>query len=78
MSSYVYPSPNLLSRVISLFVAQKMNERFFAGRRIEASLWGGKARFRRSGYTDDVEGEGDAAEKKRLDEFAQWLLSEGD
>ncbi|KZV73351.1 hypothetical protein PENSPDRAFT_649077 [Peniophora sp. CONT] len=56
----------------------KMNGRFFAGRRIEASLWGGKARFKRSGYTDDVEGEGDAAEKKRLDDFAQWLLSEGD
>ena len=55
-----------------------MNGRFFAGRRVEASLWGGKARFKRSGYTDDVEGEGDVAEKKRLDEFAQWLLSEGD
>ena len=68
----------VLLRFLHTNGSQKMNGRFFAGRRIEASLWGGKARFKRSGYTDDVEGDGDAAEKKRLDEFAQWLLSEGD
>ena len=55
---------------------QKMNGRFFDGRRIEASLFSGKQRFQRSG--DDFEGEGDEAERKRLDDFAQWLLTEGD
>ncbi|KAL0574955.1 hypothetical protein V5O48_007000 [Marasmius crinis-equi] len=56
----------------------KMNGRFFAGRKIEASLYSGKQRFRRSGAGEEVEGEGDEAEKKRLDDFAQWLLTEGD
>ncbi|KAF8441368.1 hypothetical protein L210DRAFT_3759977 [Boletus edulis BED1] len=58
----------------------KMNARFFAGRRIEASLYIGKQRFRRSGHGDgdDVEGDSDEAEKKRLDNFATWLMTEGD
>ena len=56
----------------------KMNGRFFAGRRIEASLYAGKQRFKRSGASDEFEGDGDEAEKKRLDEFAQWLMTEGD
>ncbi|KAG5653042.1 hypothetical protein H0H81_002559 [Sphagnurus paluster] len=56
----------------------KMNGRFFAGRRIEASLFSGKQRFRRSGAGDDHEDDGADAEKKRLDDFAQWLLTEGD
>ena len=56
----------------------KMNGRFFGGRKIEASLYSGKQRFNRSGAGDEVEGEGDEAEKKRLDNFAQWLLTEGD
>jgi len=53
----------------------KMNGRFFAGRVIEASLYAGKQRFKRS--TDEIEGE-DEGEKKRLDDFAQWLMTEGD
>ena len=57
---------------------QKMNGRFFAGRRIEASLYAGKQRFRRSGAGDEFDGEGDEDEKQRLDDFAQWLMSEGD
>ncbi|CAL1707081.1 unnamed protein product [Somion occarium] len=56
----------------------KMNGRFFDGRRVEASLYAGKQRFRRSGVSEEVEGEGDEAEKKRLDDFAQWLMHEGD
>jgi HIV Tat-specific factor 1 len=56
----------------------KMNGRFFDGRRIEAALYSGKQRFRRTGTGDETEGEGDEAEKKRLDDFAQWLLTEGD
>ena len=55
-----------------------MNGRFFAGRRIEASLYAGKQRFRRSGAGDEFDGEGDEDEKQRLDDFAQWLMSEGD
>jgi len=57
----------------------KMQGRFFSGRRIEASLWIGKRRFRRSGAADDVEEMGgDESEKERLDAFAHWLLTEGD
>jgi HIV Tat-specific factor 1 len=56
-----------------------MNGRFFAGRRVEASLYAGKQRFRRANAGDDlIEGDNDAAEKKRLDDFAQWLMTEGD
>jgi HIV Tat-specific factor 1 len=55
-----------------------MNGRFFAGRKIEAALYSGKQRFQRSGAADEVEGEGDEAEKKRLQDFTNWLLSEGD
>lgn len=57
---------------------QKMNGRFFSGRRIEASLYGGKHRFKRSGAADNFEGGGDEGEKKRLDDFAKWLMAEGD
>lgn len=55
-----------------------MNGRFFAGRRIEAVLYAGKQRFRRSGTGEEVGGDSDEAEKQRLDDFAQWLMSEGD
>ncbi|KIK03472.1 hypothetical protein K443DRAFT_653246 [Laccaria amethystina LaAM-08-1] len=54
----------------------KMNGRFFAGRRIEADLYSGKQRFKRSGAGDDLGGEGEDAERKRLDDFAQWLVSD--
>jgi len=55
----------------------KMDGRFFAGRRIEAELYSGKQRFKRSGAGEDVEG-GEDAEKKRLEDFALWLMTEGD
>lgn len=55
-----------------------MNGRFFAGRRIEASLYVGKQHFKRSGVGDEIEGDSDEAEKKRLDDFATWLMTEGD
>lgn len=55
-----------------------MQGRFFDGRRVEATLYNGKQRFKRSGGGDTFEGDSDAAEKKRLDDFAQWLLTEGD
>jgi len=56
----------------------KMNGRFFAGRRIEAELYSGKQRFKRGNTGEEIEGEGDEAEKKRLDDFASWLMAEGD
>jgi HIV Tat-specific factor 1 len=58
----------------------KMNGRFFAGRKVEASLYAGKQRFKRGGTggEDLDEGATDEAEKKRLDNFAQWLMTEGD
>lgn len=59
-------------------VFKKMDGRFFAGRRIEATLFSGKQRFKRSGAVDEIEEEGVEAEGKRLDDFAQWLLTEGD
>jgi HIV Tat-specific factor 1 len=62
----------------SVFMLQRMNGRFFAGRRIEAELYSGKQRFKRSGAGEDIEGGGDEVEKKRLDDFASWLLTEGD
>ncbi|KAF7793841.1 hypothetical protein EIP86_004962 [Pleurotus ostreatoroseus] len=55
---------------------QKMNGRFFAGRKIEAFLYSGKQRFKRSGAGEDLEEDGD--ERKRLDDFAQWLMADGD
>ena len=70
-----------VSRVTTpvLTKCKKMHGRFFAGRKIEASLWIGKQRFMRSGVAEDVEDTGgDEGEKQRLDAFAQWLLTEGD
>ncbi|KAH9978651.1 splicing factor u2af-associated protein 2 [Lactifluus volemus] len=57
----------------------KMQGRFFSGRKIEASLWVGKQHFKRNGMAEDVEeAGGEEGEKRRLDAFAQWLLTEGD
>ncbi|PPQ67318.1 hypothetical protein CVT25_005902 [Psilocybe cyanescens] len=56
----------------------KMDGRFFDKRRVEAELFTGRQRFKRSGTGEEVGGDSEEAEKKRLDEFAQWLLTEGD
>lgn len=55
----------------------KMNGRFFDGRRIEASLYTGQQHFKRSGAGENLE-EGEDSDKKRLDDFAEWLMKEGD
>jgi HIV Tat-specific factor 1 len=58
---------------------QKMQGRFFAGRRVEAYLYTGQQRFKRSkGEDDDMLGDGADSERKRLDDFAQWLMDEGE
>ncbi|KAF9650859.1 hypothetical protein BDM02DRAFT_3185018 [Thelephora ganbajun] len=57
----------------------KMQGRFFAGRRVEAYLYTGQQRFKRSkGEDDDMLGDGVESERKRLDDFAQWLMNEGE
>ncbi|KAF9244883.1 hypothetical protein BU15DRAFT_85733 [Melanogaster broomeanus] len=67
-----------LSAQACVLVCFQNGRRYFAGRRVEASLYAGKHRFKRSGAGDDLEGDTDEAEKKRLDEFAAWLMTEGD
>ena len=62
----------------SLCPVKKMNGRFFDGRRVVAELFTGKQRFKRSGTMGDFTGDGEEAERKRLDDFAIWLLNEGD
>lgn len=53
-----------------------MNGRFFAGRKVEASLLPHGQKFQKSGGLGDEEGE--EADKKRLDAFADWLMKEGE
>ncbi|KAG8697550.1 hypothetical protein FRC08_006455 [Ceratobasidium sp. 394] len=59
----------------------KMNGRFFAGRRIQAEFYDGRERYKKSGDVPalDADGEeGDDAERKRLDDFAAWLMKDGE
>jgi len=56
-----------------------MQGKFFAGRRVEAYLCTGQRRFKRSkGEDGDILGDGADSERKRLDDFAQWLMNEGE
>lgn len=61
---------------------QKMDGRFFAGRKVIAHLFEGKPKFRRSDTGFSVEGdeEVDAVgeEQKRHDAFGDWLDAGGD
>ena len=57
---------------------QRMDGRYFAGRRVEASLYFGRQRFKRGGAEGPELGDGQEAEKQRLDDFAKWLMSEED
>ena len=57
---------------------QKMNGRYFDKRRVGAELFTGRQRFKRSGAGDEIEGEGEDADRKRLDDFAKWIMTEGD
>ncbi|KDQ57613.1 hypothetical protein JAAARDRAFT_35306 [Jaapia argillacea MUCL 33604] len=56
----------------------RMNGRFFAGRKIEASLYSGRQRFKRGGAGEDYGEGGEDAEKARLAEFESWLMAEGE
>ncbi|KAH7108182.1 hypothetical protein BKA62DRAFT_746739 [Auriculariales sp. MPI-PUGE-AT-0066] len=54
----------------------KMNGRFFGGRSIQAWLYDGKQRYRRSGDRNIGEDEdGDDDEGTRLDAFRDWLMT---
>ena len=57
---------------------QKMNGRFFDGQRVIAELFTGRQRFKKSGAGDDIGEGGDEEEKHRLEQFAQWLMDEGE
>lgn len=52
-----------------------MDGRWFSGRKIEASFYSGKQRFRKSGHATEDEQTG---EKERLEQFETWLMAEGE
>ena len=55
-----------------------MDGRFFDGRRVEASLYEGQHKYKKSasGGDHDMGHDMDASEKRRLDAFASWLEKE--
>ena len=55
-----------------------MNGRFFARRKIEAYLFDGKERFKKSGSGQAHEDGEEAAETERLADFEKWLMAEGE
>lgn len=57
---------------------QKMNGRYFAKRKIEAYLFDGKERFKKSGAGQTQEDNGEEGEKERLVDFEKWLMEEGE
>jgi len=55
-----------------------MNGRYFARRKIEAYLFDGKERFKKSGHSQLQEDGGEADEEERLADFESWLMAEGE
>lgn len=55
-----------------------MNGRYFAKRKIEAYLFDGKERFKKSGASQTHEDDGEEGEKERLVDFEKWLMEEGE
>jgi HIV Tat-specific factor 1 len=56
-----------------------MQGRYFAGRRVEAYLYTGQERFKRSkGENAEMLADDADSERKRLDDFAEWLMNEGE
>jgi len=51
-----------------------MDGRFFGGRKVEAWLYDGKQRFRRSTDRNIDEEDGGDDENTRLDAFREWLM----
>ena len=52
-------------------VFQRMNGRFFAGRKLEAEIYDGKTKYTSNVTSEDAEKE----EAERLEKFAKWLES---
>ena len=59
-------------------VRQKMNGRYFAGRKIEAYLFDGEEQFKKSGAGQKQENGEEAGENERLADFEKWLMAEGE
>ena len=57
-------------------VRQKMNGRYFDGRKIEAPLFDGEERFKKSGAGQTQEDGEEAGENERLADFEKWLMVE--
>ena len=57
-------------------VRQNMNGRYFAGRKIEASVFDGEERFKKSGAGQTQEDGEEAGENERLADFDMWLMAE--
>jgi len=55
-----------------------MHGRWFSGRKIEASFYTGKERFRKSGGGPAADIDETANEKTRLEGFEKWLMAEGE
>src|SRR5947209_7968981 len=51
-------------------IIQKMNGRFFAGRRVEAEIFDGKQKYLKTGSKSN---ETDEEEATRLEKYAKWL-----
>jgi HIV Tat-specific factor 1 len=71
-------SPEKKIRLKNVDVWQKMNERYFSGRKIEAYLFDGKERFKKSGPSQVHEDGEEAGETERLADFEEWLMAEGE
>lgn len=56
---------------------QVMDGRFFAGARVEAYIFDGTEKFRKTN-TKKTDAEEDAAEKERLEKFGDWLEATGE
>ena len=54
----------------------EMNGRYFAGRKIEASVFDGEERFKKSGAGQTQEDGEEAGENERLAGFDMWLMAE--
>ena len=77
--SYVsFPSVPGKDVILNEECVQKMNGRYFAGRKIEAYLFDGEERFKKSGPSQTQEDGEEAGETERLADFEKWLMAEGE
>ncbi|KAG0135358.1 hypothetical protein HOY82DRAFT_589829 [Tuber indicum] len=74
------PSPSSLSHLcetrVGLMVGQVMRGRFFDGQRVEAYIFDGLEKFKKTSIKKTVEEE--EAEQERLEKFGNWLEESGE